>query len=547
VIDLLDETGYLMAREDIRHSYPHCWRCKKPVVFRATEQWFIGVNKYRDAVLGEIDKVDWVPEWGMERIANMVKDRPDWCLSRQRIWGVPLPVFYCQQCNRAIIEESILNEVQDLFAREGSDAWYKYPAGEIMPAGCTCPDCGGTEFRKETDIMDVWFDSGVSHRAVLAKRPELGWPADLYLEGSDQYRGWFQTSMLTSVGATGMSPYKQVLTHGFTLDEEGRKMSKSLGNVVDPQQIIKKYGADILRLWVSSTDFRSDIKGSEKLISQVVEVYRRIRNTARFMLGNLNGFDAEKDALPYEELMEIDRWALMKLYRLCRRVTEAYDKYEFHTIYHSIHNFCAVEMSSFYLDVLKDRLYTSAEKSVARRSAQTVLNIILRNLTLMCSPMISHTAEEIWGYAAPGSGSVELQAWPELPDGYDDKALDERWDRFLAIRREALKALENAKNSGLVGQSLEAALSIGADNDTITFLESFGQGLREYFIVSDLSLGSAQGDYVFESVERPGIYIGVSKAAGRKCARCWVYSGDVGIDTHYVDLCNRCLEVVKNV
>lgn len=547
VMDLLAETGYLMAREDIKHSYPHCWRCKKPVVFRATEQWFVNVNEYRDAVLGEIGKVDWIPEWGMERIANMVKDRPDWCLSRQRIWGVPLPIFYCECCNRAIIEESLLNAVEELFAREGSDAWYKHTSEEIMPGGYSCPDCGGTKFRKETDIMDVWFDSGVSHRAVLAKRPELAWPADLYLEGSDQYRGWFQTSMLTSVGATGKAPYKQVLTHGFLVDEEGRKMSKSLGNVVEPQRIIKKYGADILRLWIASTDFRSDIRVSDKLIGHVVEVYRRIRNTARFMLGNLDGFNVKTDALPYEDLQEIDRWALMKLDRLCRRVTEAYEKYEFHTVYHSIHNFCAVDMSSFYLDVLKDRLYTSATKSLVRRSAQTVFDIILRNLTLLFSPVLPHTAEEIWGYAVPDAKSVELQAWPQPSGFYEDESLNERWERFLVIRKEVLKALENAKNAGIIGKSLEAAVSIDADDDTIAFLDTFGQGLREYFIVSHVSLKKAEGGYVFESLDKPGIYIGVSRAGGEKCARCWVYSEDVGTDAHYADLCNRCLEVVKNV
>lgn len=398
IIDDLKESRHLLGVSDIVHQYPHCWRCKQPVIFRATEQWFASVEGFRREALAAIKTVQWIPDWGEGRISNMVADRNDWCISRQRTWGVPIPILYCDDCGQEIINKEVIAKVAATFAAEGSNSWWARKATDFLPPGMTCVKCGGRKFHQETDIMDVWFDSGSSHVAVLETNPELAWPADLYLEGSDQHRGWFQSSLLTGVAARGAAPFRAVLTHGYVVDAEGRKMSKSLGNVIVPETVIKEFGVDILRLWVASSDYQADIRISKEILKQLAEVYRRIRNTCRFLLGNLSDFDPERDRVPYEQLTELDQWALLQLEKLVRKVTEAYRNYEFHIQHHAIHNFCTVELSSLYLDIIKDRLYTSPSDSSGRRAAQTVLREILVKLAKLIAPVLCHTAEEIWRY-----------------------------------------------------------------------------------------------------------------------------------------------------
>lgn len=544
IVDDLDKRKFLLNSGTILHSYPHCWRCKNPVIFRATRQWFVSMEKanLRKKALGAIEEVKWIPSSGEHRIRAMVEERPDWCISRQRVWGVPLPIFYCTSCDEPLISEATLKAVEDVFAKEGSDAWFLRKPAEIVPAGQVCSKCGGKEFRKGEDILDVWFESGTSHAAVLKTREDQRWPANLYLEGSDQHRGWFQLSLLVSVGIGSSAPYKAVLTHGFLVDGQGRKMSKSLGNVIDPLEVIKESGADILRLWVASGDYSSpDVAISEEILERVAEAYRRIRNTARFLLGNLNDFDFSSDGVAYEEMEEIDKWALLRLHKLIEKVTRDYDRYLFHQAARHIHNFCVIDMSAFYLDVLKDRLYTAGRYSKARRSAQTALRDILISLARMIAPILSFTAEEIW-QALPATFdravSAELAGWPKANKTYFDEALEEKWDRLVKVRDEALKMLETARANKLIGNSLEAKVEVYTKGKLYDFLVANQDLLPTIFIVSQV------GVHKTSKKERD---IKISRASGAKCERCWNYSDQVGRDRKHPTLCPRCIEVVSEV
>jgi len=538
ILKTLKETNLLFAEETITHSYPHCWRCKEPIIYRATEQWFISIDKIRKQALDAIKEVRWIPAWGEERISKMVEDRGDWCISRQRLWGLPIPIFYCKDCGKEIINDETIEAIKTLFAKEGSNAWFKYEPKEILPEGFKC-ECGGSDFKKETDIMDVWFDSGSSHIAVAEANPELGWPVDMYLEGSDQHRGWFQSSLLTATAVRGRAPYRQVLTHGYVVDGQGRKMSKSLGNGIDPMDICKQYGADILRLWVSSSDYKVDIRISNDILKQLTESYRKIRNTARFILGNIYDFDPNKDSVPYSELEELDKWALLKLNQLVAKIEKAYSEYEFHVMLHAIHNFCVVDMSSFYLDVTKDRMYASKPDSKARRAGQTAMYIILDTLTRLLAPVLAFTADEIWQYLPhtdkDNAESVMLNDWPETKAEYDDEALDQKWDRILEVRDSVLKALEEARNKKLIGQSLQAKVILKAGGDTFKLLKENLEMLPTVFITSQVEL--VEGSNAEVEVE-------VKLADGAKCERCWIYSETVGKNHDHPTLCDRCSAVL---
>ncbi|MCK5558738.1 MAG: isoleucine--tRNA ligase [Candidatus Hydrogenedentes bacterium] len=533
----LSESGALLYSDSVPHSYPHCWRCMKPIIFRATEQWFIRLdaNDLRDRVLRCIKDVRWVPPWGAERIGLMVSGRPDWCISRQRAWGVPIPVFYCKSCGQPHLTRGTVKKLVELVEQSGIDLWFEREPSDILGEQATC-ECGGTEFDKERDILDVWFESGVSHRAVLESHEELAFPVDIYLEGSDQHRGWFQSSLIPSVALRDTAPYRTVITHGFVVDGEGMKMSKKLGNVVDPLEVVEKYGADLLRLWVASENYTQDVKISPEILGQVSDAYRKIRNTWRFMLGNLYDFDPETDSVPYADLEEIDRWALHRLQELKRKVIEAYDRFEFHQVYHAVYSFCTGDLSSFYLDVLKDRLYTFAAGSRQRRSAQTVLVEVLKDLIRIFAPLLSFTAEEAWQCLPRGARdrqSVHLAEMPEVRDGFVDAGLAERWAELLHARGFVLKALEDARRSGLIGNSLEAKVSVSADGDTFRLLDSFGTSLPSVFIVSEVELSESEG------TDEPKV--SVEKAAGLKCVRCWNYRMSVGRNPDYPDICDRCV------
>jgi len=555
VIEELTKNGTLLKVGKIMHSYPHCWRCKKAVVFRATKQWFVNIEAFRDLALKEIEKVQFVPDWGKEKIYGMVENRTDWCISRQRVWGVPIPVFYCKGCGEIIVNEETINSVKKLFLEKGSDSWFALSAQEILPKDYQCPHCQGKDFEKEKDIMDVWFDSGCSHAAVLKTRDELHWPAEMYLEGTDQHRGWFQTSLLTSVAAFEKAPYKTVLTHGFIVDAEGRKMSKSIGNVIAPQEIIEKYGADILRLWVASSDYRTDIRISSKILDQLVEIYRRVRNTARFILGNLSDFNPDTDIVSYDKLKELDRLVLSNFQSLVKRVNECYDKFEFHSLYHEIHNFCAVDLSSFYLDIIKDRLYTAFADSEERRAAQTVLHQIINDLVKLIAPVLSFTAEEIWQYLREiekGEESVFLAPWPEVNENYRDKNLEKKWDNILKIRKDVLKALEIKRGEGFIGNSLEAQVNIYTeDKEVYDYLISFKNQLETIFIVSKTDIVRGEGEKglssdAYTGVEFPEVRVLIIGAPGKKCERCWCYSETVGGDQKYPTICEKCAKVMHN-
>ncbi|MCD6430066.1 MAG: isoleucine--tRNA ligase [Deltaproteobacteria bacterium] len=547
VIEKLKEFGKLIAEKPLSHSYPHCWRCKKPIIFRSTEQWFISMEKegLRKQALKEINQVEWIPAWGRERIYGMIENRPDWCVSRQRIWGVPITVFYCQKCDHVIMDEAVMGRVADLFTEHGADIWFEQEAAYFLPEGFTCSSCGHSEFSKETDILDVWFDSGVSFAAVLQSRDYLGGvPADLYLEGSDQHRGWFHSSLLAAVGVTGKAPYKAVLTHGFVVDGKGKKMSKSSGNVVASEKVIKRYGAEILRLWVAAQDYRDDIRISDEILARLVEAYRRIRNTFRFLLGNLSDFKPETDVVAYEDLQEIDRFILHELAKLQRRVLKAYDEYEFHAIYHAVHNFCAVTLSSFYLEVGKDRLYILRQDDPVRRSAQTMLYTVLNALVRLCAPILAFTAEEVWRHmpAAAAGESVHLQEFLVLPENYDNPELAATWDELLGVRRLVLKELEGARQNKVIGNSLEARLELGARGATAELLSRYREQLTDVFIVSQVDLKSlVDGETGVE--DNPDLVISVSPAAGEKCDRCWCYSEDItAVDAEFPGICQRCLK-----
>jgi isoleucyl-tRNA synthetase len=535
----LSEVGALLKEEEMEHSYPHCWRCKNPIIFRSTEQWFISLDhqELRKQALKGIEEVRWIPAWGRERIYGMVDNRPDWCVSRQRVWGIPIVAFYCEKCNETLLRKDVIDFVADRFAKEGADIWFDEPAHKLLPPKTTCPQCGGDQFRKETDILDVWFDSGVSWAAVLEKNEALKFPCDLYLEGSDQHRGWFHSSLLAAVGTRGIPPYASVLTHGFVVDGEGKKMSKSAGNVVAPEEVIQRFGAEILRLWVAAEDYRDDIKISQEILDRLTEAYRRIRNTWRYMLGNLYDFDPRRHTVPVGELLEIDRWILGRFQQLVDRVLRAYEEFEFHIIYHAVHNFCVVDLSSLYLDILKDRLYTSAPSSLKRRSAQNAIYRILKGMVRIMAPVLAFTADEIWQHLPQEGGeeeSVHLASFPKTDEEVLDEALEERWTRLWAVREEVTKALERARQDKVIGHPLDAAVTVKAPPKLYDFLHGFGSELREIFIVSQVSLGNS-GDSSELTIE-------VGRAEGEKCQRCWVYDPSVGTNKEHPEICQRCLQ-----
>ena len=548
VAEKLDAVGALLKLGKISHSYPHCWRCKKPVIFRATEQWFISMeaNSLRDQALKAINDVEWIPRWGKERIFGMIENRPDWCVSRQRSWGVPITVFYCAACGEALADGKTMHHVADLFEKGGSDLWYEKEVEELLPIGSLCAKCGHAQFTRESDILDVWFDSGVSHAAVLERRGNLAAPADLYLEGSDQHRGWFHSSLLAAVGTRGIAPYKAVLTHGFVVDGAGKKMSKSQGNVVAPEEVIKKYGAEILRLWVAAQDYRDDIRISNEILERLADAYRRIRNTARYILGNLDGYNPENDWVSDGDLLEIDRWALSKLEGLIQRVERCYQEYEFHVLYHAVHNFCSVELSAFYLDVLKDRLYTAKAGSLARRSAQTAMYRILDALTRLIAPVLSFTADEIW-WCLPGERekSVHLATFPKIETSLLDAALEARYEQFLMIRSDVSKVLEVARIAKTIGHSLDARVTIyapvGPWRDLLT---AYYDEIATLFIVSQVVLAEVAPSGGVAGEELKELVIHVEKAAGDKCERCWNYSTSVGASSAHPALCPRCEAVI---
>ena len=553
IIKDLAAAGKLLGNGSIRHQYAHCWRCKNPIIYRATEQWFASIDGFREEALKAIQAVKWIPSWGETRIHNMVADRHDWCISRQRVWGMPIPIMYCKKCNEHIINDDTIHAIQELFKKEGSNAWWAKTAEEILPEGFVCPKCGHNHFRKESDIMDVWFDSGSSHASVLEQREGLSSPADLYLEGSDQHRGWFQSSLLTSVATRGRAPYKAVLTHGFVVDGDGRKMSKSVGNVVAPKDIIGKFGADILRLWVASADYQADIRLSQDILKQMSEVYRKIRNTFRYILGNTNGFDPNKDKVSYEQLQELDQWALLRLEQVRQTVTNAYENYEFHVVYHTIHNFCTVDLSSIYLDILKDRLYTSLPNSLERRAAQTAMYEILKTLVKMISPVLTFTSEEVWKYMqkeAEMPESVQLASWPKAHPEYLNGELETKWSNVLSMRGELTKALEIARRNKVIGHPLDAKLNIYADGTTYTELMNIKEALPEILIVSQVNVvegtDKAVEENVYKNAEK-SIAVAVTLAEGHKCERCWIYSDSVGEDQSHSTLCKRCADVVKQL
>lgn len=545
VIEKLEASGHLLKAETIQHQYPHDWRTKKPVIFRATEQWFASIDKFRQQMLDEIKRIRWTPNWGELRMHNMIADRGDWCISRQRAWGVPIPIMYCRSCNEPLVNQETIEHVAGIFEKEGSNAWFERDEKELLPAGTVCPKCGHAEFRKETDIMDVWFDSGSSHVGVLETREELQWPADLYLEGSDQYRGWFNSSLITGVAVRGEAPYKGILSHGFTLDGEGRKMSKSLGNTVDPNQVSDKLGADILRLWVSSVDYQADMRISDNILNQISEVYRKIRNTLRFLLGNLSDFDPAQDRVDPAAMNELDRFALLRLQRMIDRVVKAYDNYEFHTVYQAVHHFCAVEMSAFYLDILKDRLYASAPEDPARRAAQTVLYDALTAITKLIAPILPHTADEVWRYI-PGTSlpSVQLAELPPVNEALLNEALESKWEKFSALRDDVLKALEDARKEKRIGNSLSAAVHLYPDADTRQLLEGF-DALETLFIVSQVKVHEAGSAAPEGAHQFKGLAVQVALAEGEKCERCWIVTPEVGSDAEHPTICRRCSDVLK--
>lgn len=549
----LDELGALLASGKMEHSYPHCWRCKEPVIYRATPQWFISMDKaeLRSKALSEIDRVEWIPHWGRDRIYGMIESRPDWCVSRQRAWGVPITAFYCESCDALLFNQDTMDHVFDLFKVHGADVWYEKGVEDLLPENMTCEACGGSSFRKETDILDVWFDSGVSHAAVLEARSYLHWPAEMYLEGSDQHRGWFHSSLLTAVGTRGRAPYKSVLTHGFVVDEEGKKMSKSIGNIVAPKEVIDKYGAEILRLWVAATDYRDDIRISDNILKQLSDAYRRIRNTCRFMLGNLNDFDPEKDAVPYESMAELDKYILHTLQDLTKKTLNAYETYEHHIIYHALNNYCTVELSAFYLDILKDRLYTSPKHAAKRKSAQTALHILVDAMVRIMAPLLPFTAEEVWQHMPERKdkeSSVHLAMLPSEDAHLIDDALARRWDTIIEVRAEVAKALEEARNQKIIGHSLDADVTVSAGNTLYGALSAYEADLRSILIVSSATLLKDRTlPEAFESSEVEGLSIFVEKTTAEKCERCWVRDPSVGDIAGQPTICNRCAAALEEM
>jgi isoleucyl-tRNA synthetase len=570
IVDFMRQKGVLLFTENYEHRYPHCWRCKNPVIFRATPQWFIAMDQahnslvekdedgrdrsnftdnhaenstapLRAAALREIERVNWIPAWGVDRMRNMLKGRPDWCVSRQRVWGVSIPVFYCAKCNEPVAEPAVINHVADIFELESGDAWYTRDACELLPPGYVCKACGAEEWTKETDILDVWFDSGVSSVAVLENREGLRWPADVYLEGGDQYRGWFNSSLMVGLAAHDAAPYKTVITHGWTLDAHGRAMHKSAGNAVEPDVVIKQSGAEIIRLWCASSNYFDDMRASDEILQRVTDGYRKLRNTARFALGNLYGFVPARDSVPDEEMEEIDRWALAELDRVVERVMDAYATYEFHSVFHALYNFATVTLSARYFDIIKDRLYTFAPRNHARRSAQTALFHIADALARMLAPILVFTADEIWENL-PGrplsQPSVHLAEFPEYSDDKQPE-LRENWERLFAIRDNVLRALEDARVAKQIGSSLEAKVTLASSGETSALLQTNKSELRYLFIVSQVEL--------VESAGTDSVSITVTPAEGSKCERCWNYSTLVGASEKYPTICERCVAALDEL
>ncbi|HKP84058.1 MAG TPA: isoleucine--tRNA ligase [Pyrinomonadaceae bacterium] len=566
IVEFMRERGVLLFSEKYDHRYPHCWRCKNPVIFRATPQWFIAMDHaHRDLVekdedgrdrsnftdnlpetpaaslrasaLAEIERVKWIPGWGVDRMRNMLKGRPDWCVSRQRVWGVNIPVFYCASCTEAVADPVVIDHVAGIFERESGDAWYTHDAKDLLPPGYTCKGCGAQEWTKETDILDVWFDSGTSSVAVLENREELRWPADVYIEGGDQFRGWFNSSLMIGIADHDRAPYNTVITHGWTLDAQGRAMHKSAGNAVEPDKVIKQSGAEIIRLWCASSNYFDDMRASDEILQRVTDGYRKLRNTARFALGNLDGFDPARDSVPVEEMEEIDRWALAELNRVTAEVLAAYEAYEFHNVYRALYNFATVTLSARYFDIIKDRLYTFAPRNKARRSAQTALLQIADALARMLGPILVFTADEIWeNLPNRTEPSIHLALLPTAPEGNDDALLAE-WERLYAIRDNVLRALEEARVAKLIGSSLQAKVRLEAAGSTLELLQRHQNDLRYLFIVSQVELGNGSED----------VSIKISSADGEKCERCWNYSTRVGESERYPTVCERCVAALQEM
>ena len=545
VVADLEAEGFLVAKENITHSYPHCWRCKHPIIYRATEQWFCSVDAIKDAAVKACDSIQWKPEWGKERMTSMITERNDWCISRQRVWGVPIPIFYCEDCGADIVTPETIAHVAGLFREHGSNVWFDREAAELLPQGFVCPKCGKAHFTKETDIMDVWFDSGSTWAAVAAERPYLKYPADLYLEGGDQYRGWFQSSMLTSIAVNGVAPYKQIATHGWTVDGEGKAMHKSLGNAVSPDEVIKDYGADMLRLWVASADYTQDMRISKDIMKQLSQAYLKIRNTARYMLGNLCDFEPDRDLVPAENLMELDRYALHTFNELAKTARAAYDRYEFHAVYRAVYNFCVVDMSNFYLDIIKDRLYCGAEAE--RRSAQTALYHILDGMTRLIAPILAFTSDEIWHAMKHAQGvNAESVLFNDMPGDNAAFALDaaarERWAKLVSLRDAVNKALENARNAGVFKKAQDTDVTLSVSESDAAFLA--GVDLASLCIVSKVTVttGAVEGEKSEDCLIPCTIAVALDESP--KCPRCWNHSEHIGADGHHNQLCDRCAAVV---
>ena len=538
ILEHIKESGHLMGVQHITHQYPHCWRCHHPIIFRATEQWFCSIDAFKEDVYKAIDSVHWQPAWGHDRMAGMVRDRSDWCISRQRVWGVPIPVFYCKKCGKYHITDASIKAVSDLFRKEGSDAWYKYDANDILPKTEVC-ECGASDWEKDPDIMDVWFDSGSTWSAVCRERPELRWPVDMYMEGADQFRGWFQSSLLTCVATQGIAPYKEVLCHGWVVDEKGKQMHKSAGNGMEPSEIIRDYGAYIIRLWVASSDYTVDVRAGKEIFRQLSEAYRKMRNTARFMLGNISDFDPAKDMVDDDQLFEIDRWALEACNKLTATMRDAYEHYDFSRAYHALYNFCVIDMSNFYMDVIKDRLYCADDH--ARRCAQTALYRILVDFTKLLAPILCFTSQEIWSYIPKLDGMKDYVVFEQMPEAKAaaDEAFEAKWDRIMAIRDDVKKVLEQARADKVIGSALEAGLTLYCSKEVYDFLNAIPMDeLADLFIVSHVDLVEGEGG-VKGLVE--GLGVSAAHAAGNKCLRCWKYETTVGED----GLCPRCAKVLK--
>ena len=538
ILEHIKGSGHLMGVQHITHQYPHCWRCHHPIIFRATEQWFCSIDAFKEDVYKAIDSVHWQPAWGHDRMAGMVRDRSDWCISRQRVWGVPIPVFYCKKCGKYHITDASIKAVSDLFRKEGSDAWYKYDANDILPKTEVC-ECGASDWEKDPDIMDVWFDSGSTWSAVCRERPELRWPVDMYMEGADQFRGWFQSSLLTSVATQGVAPYREVLCHGWVVDAQGKQMHKSAGNGMEPSEIIRDYGADIIRLWVASSDYTVDVRAGKEIFRQLSEAYRKMRNTARFMLGNINDFDPAKDMIDDDQLFEIDRWALEACNKLTATMRDAYEHYDFSRAYHALYNFCVIDMSNFYMDVIKDRLYCADDH--ARRCAQTALYRILVDFTKLLAPILCFTSQEIWSYIPKLDGMKDYVVFEQMPEAKAtaDEAFEAKWDRIMAIRDDVKKVLEQARADKVIGSALEAGLTLYCSKEVYDFLNAIPMDeLADLFIVSHVELVEGEGG-VKGLVE--GLGVSAAHAVGNKCLRCWKYDTSVGED----GLCPRCAKVLK--